>query len=123
MALAEDILQVRALVGDTVGNPFYPLLDDTIYEGFLTQTNNDIMQAAKFAAVSISFMVAGWNTREQIGDLSFSNDFARNYQRVLQLVLTSPGLITIPQGMYPWSASNDTTNKLLEMELCGGCSC
>lgn len=120
MALEDDILRVRVLVGDSEGNPFYPLMPDSAYEGFLTTTNNDIMQAAKLAAVSISFMIAGWNTTEQIGDLRFSNDFARNYQRVLQLILTSPGLISIPQSVYPWSATNEVnTNKLLNLDVCG----
>ena len=129
MALAEDIMQVRSLVGDVEGNPFYPLLPDSAYEGFLTQTNNDIMQAAKLAAMSISFMVSGWSSRETIGDISIVNDFANNYRRVLQLVLTSPGLITIPQGIFPWSASNGTTNKLLSVDICEcsdvvrGCNC
>lgn len=119
MALADDILQVRTLVGDIEGNPFYPLLPDSAYEGFLTTTNNDITQSAKLAAVSISFMIASWNTSEQIGDLRFSNDFARNYQRVLQLVLTSSGLVSIPNGIFPWSATSDSTSKLLNVDICG----
>lgn len=129
MALADDILAVRLAVGDVPGNPFYPLLDDAAYESILTRTNNDINQSAKFAASSIGFMIAGWNTRETVGDLSFTNDFARNYQRMLQLVLTSPGLITIPEGIFPWSASADTSSKLLSVDICEcspsprGCNC
>lgn len=119
MALEDDVLQVRALVGDVGNNPFYPLLPDSAYEGFLATTNNDIMQAAKLAAVSISFMIAGWNTSDQIGDLRFTNDFARNYQRVLQMVLTSSALIVIPQGLYPWSATADDKNKLMNLDFCG----
>lgn len=67
MALEDDILKVRAIVGDTEGNLFYPLLPDSAYEGFLETSNGDILQAARFAAISISFMISSWNTREQIG--------------------------------------------------------
>lgn len=128
MALEDDILAVRFSVGDTEGNMFYPLLPDAAYEGFLTRTNNDIGQASKLAAVSISFMIAGWNSREQVGDLVITNDFARNYLRVLQTFLSTPSMIVIPQGLFPWSASAGTTNKLLEFEFCGegsgnGCGC
>jgi hypothetical protein len=119
MALAEDILAVRYGVGDVPNNIFYPLIPDDAYEGFLTRTNNDISQSTKLAAVSISFMIAGWNSREQVGDLSITNDFARNYLRVLQTYLSTPSMIVIPQGLFPWSGAVDTSNKLLDFNFCG----
>lgn len=118
MALEDDILKVRVIVGDSEGNPFYPLLPDSSYEQFLETTNNDIMQAARLAAISISFMISGWNSREQIGDLSFSNDFAKNYLNVLKTFLSNPNLITIPQGLFPWSAV-DGSSKLMDIDFCG----
>ena len=122
MALADDILAVRYSVGDVSNNMFYPLLPDEAYEGFLTRTNNDIGQASKLAAVSISFMIAGWNSREQVGDLVITNDFARNYLRVLQTFLSTPSMILIPQSLFPWSASVDSSNKLLDFNFCGDTS-
>lgn len=116
MALEDDILKVRAAVGDIEGNPFYPLLADEVYAGFLETYNNDIMQSAKMAAVSISFMVSGWNTRDQIGDLSFSNDFAKNYLGVLKIFLSNPSLVVIPQGIKPWIA-NSEPSALLELDV------
>lgn len=119
MALEDDVLRVRTLVGDVEGNLFYPLLPDSAYENFLETSNDDILQAAKLAAISISFMISSWNTREQIGDIAITNDFAKNYLSVLNSFIKNPSLGMIPNGVFPWSATSDSRSKLIDFDFCG----
>ena len=64
--MPEDILTVRLLIGDVEGSPFYPLFTDADIEKFLTLTNNNVYAAARLAAISASFQLAGWNTKERL---------------------------------------------------------
>ena len=115
------IEQVRTLVGDSTGSPFYPLLTDDQYQNFLDMTNNNVFAAARWAAISISFVVAGWNTRETTGDLTVYNEYGKNYLASLGNLINSPGLL-IPSGLFPWSA-NKCPSKLMSIEVCDGDAC
>ncbi len=62
MALT-PIEQVRLLIGDTPSSPFYPLYTDEEIQQFLDLNNGNVIAAARMAAISASFILAGWSTR------------------------------------------------------------
>ena len=101
MAL-DPILAVRLLIGDVEGSPFYQLFDDTEIQFFLDQNNGNIQLAARMAAIAASFQLAGWNTRERVGDEEIWNSLSTQYLKALQNVIDNP-IINLPNGMMPWA--------------------
>lgn len=99
----EKILLIRALIGDVPSSPFYPLFTDETLEMFLLQASGDIMKAARYAAISASFSLAGWATRERTGDIEVWNSLGSNYLAALKMFLSNTGT-EIPSGLMPWSA-------------------
>lgn len=101
MALT-PVESVRLLIGDIPGSPFYPLYTDEQIQEFLDLTNQNIPQAARLAAISASFILAGWNTRERTGDIEVWNSLSTQYLKALQNVIDNP-IIDIPNGMMPYA--------------------
>ena len=122
--MPEDILTVRLLIGDVEGSPFYPLFTDADIEKFLTLTNNNVYAAARLAAISASFQLAGWSTRERTGDIEVWNSISTNYLKALDYFIKNPGAL-IPNGLMPWTANRGCPSKLLTIEVCDdeGSSC
>jgi len=116
MALT-PIEQVRLMVGDTQASPFYPQLTDDEIQFFLDQNNQSVPEAARWAASSLMFTIAGYNIREQTGDILVWNEYAKNYLAALKLLLTNP-LNPIPSGLMPWSANSGCPSKLLTIQVC-----
>lgn len=115
--MPEDILTVRLLIGDVEGSPFYPLFTDADIEKFLTLTNNNVYAAARLAAISASFQLSAWNTRERTADIEVWNSVSTNYLKALDYFIKNPGAL-IPNGLMPWTANKGCPSKLLTIEVC-----
>jgi len=120
MALT-PVEQVRLLIGDVEGSPFYKLFEDSEIQAFLDMTNQDVYAAAKLAAISASFQLAGWSTRERTGQIEVWSSLATQYLKALDYLINNPGTL-IPSGLFPWSA-NTCGSKLMSIEVCDGDNC
>lgn len=120
MALT-PVQQVRILIGDVEGSPFYELFTDDEIQGFLDMTNQDVFAAARLAAISASFQLAGWSTRERTGQIEVWSSLSTQYLKALDYLINNPGTL-IPSGLFPWSA-NTCGSKLMNIEVCDGDNC
>ncbi|MDF5713567.1 MAG: hypothetical protein PUP93_06680 [Rhizonema sp. NSF051] len=121
MALS-PVEQVRLLIGDVPSSPFYQLFSDEEIQQFLDMTNQNVFSAARLAAISASFQLAGWSTRERTGDIEVWSSLSTQYLKALDYMINNPGSL-IPNGLMPWSASTGSCNKLLNIEICDGDNC
>jgi len=101
MALT-DIQAVRLLIGDVPSSPFYQLFTDDEIQFFLDQNNGNIQLAARMAAISASFQLAGWSSRERTGDIEVWSNLSTAYLAALKNVIDSP-ITNLPNGMMPWA--------------------
>jgi hypothetical protein len=120
MALT-PVQQVNLLIGNVPSNPFYPIFTDEEIQQFLDLTNQNVYAAARMAAISASFTIAGYSSRERTGDIEVWNDYAKNYLAALGNFINNPTFI-IPPGLFPWSA-NKCPSKLMNIEVCDGDNC
>lgn len=120
MALS-PVQQVRILIGVVEGSPFYELFTDEEIQGFLDMTNQDVFAAARLAAISASFQLAGWSTRERTGQIEVWSSLSTQYLKALDYLINNPGTL-IPSGLFPWSA-NTCGSKLMSIEVCDGDNC
>ena len=120
MALT-PIEQVRLLIGDVEGSPFYMLFEDEEIQQFLDMTGQNVFQAARLAAIAASFQLAGWNTRERVGEEEIWNSLSTQYMKALDYLINNPATL-IPNGLFPWSA-NTCPSKLMNIEICDGDNC
>lgn len=118
MALT-PVEEVRFLIGLGQGSPFYSLVSDSEIEWALERTNGDVVAAARIVAISLSFQLAGYNTRERVGDEEIWNSVSTSYLAALKNFITDPSVL-IPSGLMPWSANTCGGNKLLSIEVCDG---
>ena len=121
MALT-PVEQVRFLIGLSAGSPFADLVSDDEILWALEKTNGDIVLAARMVAISLSFQLAGWNTRESTGEIEVWNTVSTSYLAALKNFITDPSVL-IPSGLMPWSANSCGGNKLLSIEVCDGDNC
>lgn len=121
MALT-PVQQVRLLIGDVPTSPFYQLFTDEEIQGFLDLTNQNIFAAARLAAISASFQLAGWSTRERTGDIEVWSSLSTQYLKALDYLISNPGTL-IPDGLMPWSANTCANSKLMNIEVCDGDNC
>lgn len=120
MALS-PVEEVRFLIGLGVGSPFYSLVSDAEIEWALEKTNGDVVAAARIVAISLSFQLAGYNTRERVGDEEIWNSVSTSYLAALKNFINDPAVL-IPSGLMPWSA-NTCGSKLMNIEVCDGDNC
>lgn len=120
MALT-PVEQVNLLIGNTPANPFYPIFSNEEIQQFLDMANQNVYQAARMAAIAASMTIAGYNTREETGDILVWNDYAKNYLAALANFINNPAFI-IPPNLFPWSA-NSCPSKLMNIEVCDGDNC
>lgn len=121
MALT-PVEQVRLLIGDVPSSPFYQLFSDQELQAFLDMTNQDVFAAAKLAAISASFQLAGWSTRERTADIEVWSSLSTQYLKALDYLIKNPNA-AIPAGLFPWSANSSPCNKLMDIEVCDGDNC
>lgn len=112
---------VNLLIGNTLSNPFYPIFSTEEIQQFLDMNGQNIIQAAKMAAIAASMTIAGYNSREVSGDLEVWNDYAKNYLASLANFIKNPAAL-IPMNLMPWSA-NSCPSKLMNIEVCDGDKC
>jgi len=120
MALT-PVQQVNLLIMNVPSNPFYPIFSDEEIQQFLDLNNQNVYAAAKMAAISASFAIAGYNTRERTGDIEVWNDYSKNYLTALGNFINNPSTL-MPMGLMPWSA-NKCPSKLMSIEVCDGDNC
>ena len=120
MALT-PVEQVRLLIGLNPGSPFAALLTDDEIQWYLEYTNGNIIQAARMAAVSVSFQLAGTPSRERTGNIEVWSNAYSAYKDVLDDFINNPSVI-IPQSLFPWSSSKQLCN-LTNIEVCDGDAC
>ena len=104
MALT-DVEKVRLLIGDTGGSPFYPLFSDEEIQFFL-DSYGGVAEASKVAAISASFQLAAWNTKERTGDIEVWNELSKQYLKALENLIGKAGgggTTIIPNGLMPYA--------------------
>lgn len=106
-SIEDDILYVRMLIGDTETSPFYPLFTDEEYEMLIERYKGDLKAVAISLAISASFKLAGWNTRERTGSIEVWNNLGANYLKALQYFIDNQGK-ELPKGILPWLAGENT---------------
>lgn len=132
--------QVRLLIGDVPSSPFYQLFTDEEIQFFLDQNNGNVLLAARMAAISASFQLAGWSTRERTGDIEVWSSLSTQYLAALKNLIDNP-IVNLPNGMMPWAggiswadvcANNSNPDnvrpKLTQIKTCDyddqcGCGC
>lgn len=103
MALT-PIKQVRVICGDTEGSPFYQMLSDGEVQFFLDINGQNVMAAARQAAVSISLQLAGWTSRERSGDLEVWSNLSTAYLKALENLINDSNPNTLPNGLMPYAS-------------------
>lgn len=107
MALT-PIEQVRLLIGLTPSSPFIDIVNLTDEEvQFFLDTYGSPSDAAKQAAIAVSFQVAGINTREITGDIHVYNELSKQYLKALDNIISGGGGgggITLPNGLMPYAS-------------------
>lgn len=102
MALSlED--QVRLLIGDTTTSPFYQLFSSEEITYFLEANGNNVQAAARMAAISASFQLAGWTSRERCSDIEVWSNLSTQYLKALENLIKQP-VSTLPNGLMPYAA-------------------
>lgn len=120
MALT-PVEEVRFLIGIGPNSPWYTLVSDEEIDWALEKTNGDVVAAARIVAISLSFQLAGYNTRERVGDEEIWNSVSTSYLAALKNFINDPAVL-IPSGLMPWSA-NTCASKLMNIEVCDGDNC
>jgi hypothetical protein len=94
--------QVRLIIGDVPSSPFYQLFTSDEIEFFLEVNNGNVQLAARMAAISASFQLAGWSSRERTGDIEVWSNLSTQYLKALENLINNP-ISNIPNGMMPWA--------------------
>lgn len=133
MALT-DVEKVRLLIGDVPTSPFYQLFSDEEIQEFLDLNGGNVLQAARMAAIAASMQLAGYNTRERVGDEEIWNSLSTQYLKALQNLIDTPTAYTLPNGLMPYAAGISWTDvksnnsncdnvrpPLTQIKVCGDC--
>lgn len=103
MAL-DPISAVRLLVGDTPTSPFFQILSDEEIQFFLDINGQNVMAAARQAAISISMQLAGWASRERSGDLEVWSNLSTAYLKALENLINDKSPGNLPNGLMPYAS-------------------
>lgn len=110
----ESLALLALLIGDIEGSPFHPLFSSEQYQMILDNSKGRIQDAVKTAAITASMVVAGYSTKEQIGDFVIVNDYAQTYLKSLNFLMSNPAN-RLPENLMPWSANTGECQiKLLQ---------
>ena len=131
MALT-PVEQVRLLCGDTVGSPFYQMLSDEEVQFFLDINGGNVKAAARQAAVSISLQLAGWTSRERVGDIEVWSNLSTAYLKALENLINDSSSASIPNGLMPYASGiswvdvntnnanpDNVRSPLTQIKVCG----
>ena len=89
--LEQDIEYVRMLIGDTETSPFYPVFSDEEYKMAILRADGDLRATAISLAISASFQLSSWNTRERTGSIEVWSSLSTNYLKALQFFVDNEG--------------------------------
>lgn len=103
MALT-DIETVRLLIGDIPTSPFYQLFDDESIQQFLDLNGGNVRQAARMAAIAASMQLAGWTSRERVGDIEVWSNLSTAYLKALDNFINDSSSASIPNGLMPYAS-------------------
>ena len=130
MALT-PVQTVRLLIGDTPTSPFYQLFSDEEIQQFLDLNGQNIMQAARLAAIAASMQLAGYSSRERTGDIEVWSNLSTAYLKALENFINDSSSANLPNGLMPyasgisWSdfnANNDNPDNirspLTQVKIC-----
>lgn len=103
MALT-PVQTVRLLVGDVITSPFYMLFSDEDIQQFLDMNGQNIMQAARMAAIAASMQLVGWSSRERTGDIEIWSNLSTAYLKALENLINDSNAATLPNGLMPYAS-------------------
>lgn len=83
----KKILQVRLMIGDSPGSPFYPLFEDEEIATFLEMNKWNVRKATRMAAISASLNFSQMVYRERTGDIEVWNNVSLQYQKALENII------------------------------------
>lgn len=83
----KKIMQVRLLIGDSPGSPFYPLFEDEEIATFLEMNKWNVKKATRMAAISASLNFSQMVYRERTGDIEVWNNVSLQYQKALENII------------------------------------
>lgn len=122
---------VRLLIGDTPTSPFYQLFSDEEIQQFLDLNGQNIMQAARMAAISASMQLAAYSSRERTGDIEVWSNLPTAYLKALENFINDSSSANLPNGLMPYAsgiswadfkANNDNPDNirspLTKIKLC-----
>lgn len=84
---ARKILQVRLMIGDSPGSPFYPLFEDEEIAQFLEMNNWNVRRATRMAAIAASMNFSQMVYRERTGDIEVWNNVSLQYLKALENII------------------------------------
>ena len=102
MALT-DVEVVRLLIGDTPTSPFYQLFTDEEIQQFLDLNGGNVRQASRMAAIAASMQLAGWTSRERVGDIEVWSSLSTQYLKALENLINDSSSASIPNGLMPYA--------------------
>ena len=103
MALT-DVETVRLLIGDLPNSPFYQLFDDESIQQFLDLNGGNVRQASRMAAIAASMQLAGWTSRERVGDIEVWSNLSTAYLKALENLINDSSSASIPNGLMPYAS-------------------
>lgn len=103
MALT-DVEIVRLLIGDTPTSPFYQLFSDEEVQQFLDLNGGNVRQAARMAAIAASMQLAGWTSRERVGDIEVWSNLSTQYLKALENLINDSSAGNLPNGLMPYAS-------------------
>ena len=103
MALT-DVEVVRLLIGDTPTSPFYQLFTDEEIQQFLDLNGGNVRQASRMAAIAASMQLAGWTSRERVGDIEVWSNLSTQYLKALENLINDSSSASIPNGLMPYAS-------------------
>lgn len=83
----KKIMQVRLLIGDSPGSPFYPLFEDEEIASFLEMNKWDVKRSTRMAAIAASMNFSQMVYRERTGDIEVWNNVSIQYQKALEAII------------------------------------
>lgn len=80
------------------------MLNDDEIQFFLDINGQNVMAAARQAAVSISLQLAGWTSRERSGDLEVWSNLSTAYLKALENLINDKSPGNLPNGLMPYAS-------------------
>jgi hypothetical protein len=138
MALT-PIETVRLLIGDVPTSPFYQLFSSAEIQQFLDLNGQNVLQAARMAAIAASMQLAGYSSRERTGDIEIWSNLSTAYLKALENFINDASASTLPNGLMPYASgiswadmcannanSDNVRSPLTKIKVCGcdsQCNC